>query len=743
MKHIIRYIRVFFNNRIIKTAAVIISLAAVVTVWKTLADIKPIPRSLVPATTDISRVRILDRNYSPLNITYRNQWNTHDYIPLYEIPEFLQQVFIISEDKRFFSHSGVDWIARFNAAWQNLRAMGGVRGASTISEQVVKMLHPRKRGIWARWIEGFEARNLERFFSKAEILEFYLNEVPYASNRRGVVQAARLFFDRDLDTLSRKEILALAVMVRAPSRFDIRKGTDRVGGRVARLADLAVKDGLIDTKASEDILKENIRVQAQDIDVDAGHFVGFIFGSSGASLAQSGGQIITTLDSSMQIMAKSILDSRVKALSGKGVKNGAVLIVDNKTREVLAWAVSGTRAEDVPGSWIDAVITPRQPGSTLKPFVYALALEKGWTAASVIDDSPLAEPVGTGLHSYNNYSRIHYGKLPLRQCLGNSLNVPAVKTLQHIGVENFLSCLQGMGMQSLHQFPEFYGDGLVLGNGEITLFELVQAYATLAGRGVYRPLRVLMDENPGPAEYQERVFSPGVTSLIGNILSDKSARLLEFGAGGVLDFPVQTAVKTGTSNDYRDAWAVGYNNDYTVGVWMGNLDRTAMDRITGAKGPGIVLRSIFAELNRNRETRALYLSPKLVQKDVCRGTGLPADKECPAYSEWFIPGTGPGATVEKPSNKVKKIEMIQPSSGLRLAMDPRIPDDHESFLFSLSGVPGNSKVEWYVDNELEAVTDSGDYLWPMSKGSHTVMARVFSEKNTKKSETPGVAFLVK
>ncbi len=738
-----KYITGFFNNRSIKTAAVIFSLLAFVIIWKTMADLKLIPERLVPDATDISRMRVLDRNYIPLNITYQNQWNTHDYVPLYEIPEFLQQAFIISEDKRFYSHSGVDWLARFNAVWQNLKAMDGIRGASTITEQVVKMMHPRKRTLWSRWLEGFEARILERFFSKSEILEFYLNEVPYASNRRGVVQAARFYFDRDLDTLSRKEILSLAVMVRAPSKFDLRKNRNRVNGRITWLAGLFLEQGLIDKNTSEEIMKEKIHLRNSDLPVDAGHFVDFIFSKNSGSFNNADGEIVTTLDSSIQKKAKTILDNQVKTLSKKGIDNGAVLVVDNRTREVMAWAVSGKRSADIPGSWIDAVTTPRQPGSTLKPFVYALAIEKGWSAATIIDDSPLSEPVGTGLHTYNNYSRVNYGKLPLRQCLGNSLNIPAVKALQFVGVENFLSTLHGLGMQSLRQEPDFYGDGLVLGNGEITLFELVQAYSTLADRGVYSPLKVILNKTPGIEEYPVRIFSPEVTSLTGNILSDSSARRLEFGSGGVLNFPVQTAVKTGTSNDYRDAWAVGYNNDYTVGVWMGNLDRTAMDRITGAKGPGIVLRSIFAELNRNHDTKPLYLSPKLVQEDVCRDTGRPADGKCLSYSEWFVPGSKPVTVADNSTTSKEKIEMLQPSPGLRLAMDPRIPDDHESFLFRLSDVKGKSRIEWYVDNKLKAITKSGDYLWPMSKGNHNVMAKIFSADEKQESKTQAVAFLVK
>lgn len=728
------------RNRIFIFSAITVAIAIAAFVWKTCTDLLPLPETLVPDFSNVSRIRILDRNNIALTTTYQNRWNTFDYIPLHEIPEFLQQAFIVSEDKRFYTHEGVDWLARLNAIWQNGKTLGAVRGASTITEQVVRMWHPRPRTLWSRWLEGIEASRLERSFSKANILEFYLNEVPYASNRRGIVQAARFYFDRDLETLSRKEMLALAVMIRSPSRLDIHKDTDRIVKPITRLTGLIQRRGIINDTEARQILREGIQISDSELSVDAGHFVDFIYQTKSSSLLPVNGQINTTLDASLQSMAKTILDNRLNDLSGSGVKNGALLITDNHSHEVLAWIIGGKRSDDEPGSWIDAVSTPRQPGSTLKPFVYALALDKGWTAATLIDDLPLVEPVGTGLHSYDNYSRVHYGKLTLRDCLGNSLNIPAVLALQFIGIDNLLACLHQMGINSLRQRPDFYGDGLVLGNGEITLYELVQAYATLANKGVYYPLRIILNE-PTRADSVARPFSPEAASLIGNILSDSSARRLEFGDGGLLSFPVQTAVKTGTSSDYRDAWAIAYNNDYTVGVWMGNLDRTAMDRITGSKGPAMVLRSIFAELNRNRNTQPLYLSPRLVKVDVCRNTGFPADGCCPTYSEWFAPGSEP-LTAGIHSDG-KPIAMVQPSFGLQMAMDPRIPDDHEAFLFKLSGVPDNSLVDWYVDDKLIATTSSDQYLWPMSRGSHTAMAKVHFYAHNSISETSPVRFIVK
>jgi penicillin-binding protein 1C len=732
--------KIIKRNRIFIISAIFIAIAIAAFVWKTYADLLPMPDTLVPDFSNVGRIRILDRNNIPLTMTYRNRWNTFDYIPLHEIPEFLQQVFIVSEDKRFYTHEGVDWLARLNAIWQNGKALGSVRGASTITEQVVRMWHHRPRTVWSRWLEGIEASRLEKNFSKANILEFYLNEIPYASNRRGVVQAARLYFDRDLETLSRKEMLALAVMIRSPSRLDIHKDTDGIVKPITRLAGLIQRRGIINDMEARQILREDIQIGDSELSVDAGHFVDFIYQTRSSSLLPVKGQINTTLDASLQSMAKTILDNRLNDLFGSGVKNGALLITDNHSHEVLAWVVSGKKSDDAPGSWIDAVSTPRQPGSTLKPFVYALALDNGWTGATIIDDSPLAEPVGTGLHSYHNYSRVHYGKLTLRDCLGNSLNVPAVLALQFIGVDNLLACLHQMDINSLQQRPDFYGDGLILGNGEITLYEMVQAYATLANKGVCYPLKIILNEPTRP-DSVTRPFSPEAASLIGNILSDSSARRLEFGDGGLLSFPVQTAVKTGTSSDYRDAWAIGYNNDYTVGVWMGNLDRTAMDRITGSKGPAMVLRSIFAELNRNRNTQPLYLSPRLVKVDVCRDTGFPANGYCPTYSEWFAPGAEPLTAAVHADEK--PIAMVQPCPGLQMAMDPRIPDDNEAFLFKLSGVPENSSVDWYVDDKLIATTSSDHYLWPVSRGNHKAMAKVRSYAHDSISETSLVRFIVK
>jgi penicillin-binding protein 1C len=715
--------------------------------WKTMMDLAPPPNTLsVASSAKVRKVQILDRQAAPLTVTYQNDWNIHDYVPLHEIPELLQTIFIFAEDKRFFEHHGPDWQARWHAIWQNIMYLDIVRGASTITEQCVRILHPRPRTFWSRWLEGFEATRLEQRFSKADILEFYLNQVPYASQRRGVVQAARYYFDRDLDTLNLKEMMALAVLVRAPGRLDLWQGRQEIAQPIDFLARRLLEAGVITQADYQSIATMPLHLHDFQIPVQATHFVNYIYSLPSVHHQENLGQLHTTLDSDIQRQVQKILDQRVQDLQAKNVQHGAVLVVDHHTREVLAWVNAGKPSSQIPGSLIDAVPTPRQPGSTLKPFLYGLALEKGWTAATLIADAPLAKPVGTGLHHYHNYSRSYYGSVRLREALGNSLNIPAIRTIQFVGVERFLQRLHQLAITSLTAPASYYGEGLALGNGGVTLLELVQAYTTLADQGQFRPLKVLRQTATPSAK---RIFSPEVSTIIADILSDPEARRLEFGSGALLRFPIQTAVKTGTSNDYRDAWSIGFNHRYLVGVWLGNLDQQPMSQVSGASGAALVLRAVFAELNRYEETQPLYLSPRLVNVEICRATGLRATGNCPSRNEWFIVGTEPIAeahSLQATEKSVISLRLIQPTTGLQLAMDPRIPDRYEEFALELSAIPSEAeKIEWLMDGEVIGTTlsQTSHYLWSLTKGTHVAQARVWFSEVRLPQVTPTVTFYVK
>jgi penicillin-binding protein 1C len=239
-----------------------------------------------------------------------------------------------------------------------------------------------------------------------------------------------------------------------------------------------------------------------------------------------------------------------------------------------------------------------------------------------------------------------------------------------------------------------------------------------------------------------RIFSPETASLIGSILSDPEARRLEFGHDSLLRFPVQTAVKTGTSSDYRDAWAAGFNHRYTVGVWIGNLDHRATDGITGSNGPAMILRSIFAELNRHRNTHPLYLSPRLVKAEICRDSGLAADDRCTSLSEWFVSGTEPKKNALPPANK-KPVYLQHPTQGMQLAMDPRIAENQQAFVFKLANLPKGNPVDWYVDKKRVASLSTGKYSWILQPGKHSVRARIWSGNLDQFRETAEVNIIVK
>ena len=661
---------------------------------------------------------LLDREGHPL-AEERGEWNIQDQVPLYEIPQHLQDAVLTAEDRRFYRHGGVDWLARFHALWQDLHAGHTVRGASTISEQVVRMLVPRPRTLWSKWVEGFDANRLEGRVTKTDILEFYLNQVPYASNRRGVVAAARYYFNRDLDTLDGREMLALAVLPRAPSGLDpYRGGKRRLDKRTIHLATQMRHQGLLNGDHWERIIEKPLTLEAPARRFSIGHFRTFVERQQRSNKNYSKSDTLhTTLDSGLMEFTQGLVDQRVKSLAGRRVHNAAALIVDRRNGDILAWVVAGADAleDKTPGRFLDAVLVPRQPGSALKPFLYAASFDAGWAPGSTILDAPLSEAVGTGLHQFNNYSHHFYGDVSVRQALGNSLNIPAIHAVNFVGPDHYLSILHELGFESLTRSAGFYGDGLALGNGEVSLLELVRAFAALANQGETITLHAMQD-HPQKDDTGKRVFSPEAATMVSDVLSDPWARSMEFGRFSTLDLPIQTAVKTGTSSDYRDAWSVGYDSRYVVGIWMGNMDQSPMDGITGSTGPGLVLRGLFAYLNRDQNTSKLALSSELFLQENCAKSSL----SCKPVYDYRSPQTR-----EQSSGEDRLYPAIlSPSENLRMAFDPRLPVDKQSFRFALSGVSSGDKVTWFVDGDKAATTQGGDYDWPVVRGYYSVEAKV-------------------
>ena len=674
-----------------------------------------LPDSLKDLTARADRLQFIDRVGEPLNASYQNYWNVADIMALHEMPSLLVRLFVAAEDKNFHVHSGVDWRARLAALWQNIKAGKIVRGASSLSEQVVRMIVPRKRTILSKLLETVDAWRLERRFLKNDILEFYLNQVPYATNRRGIKQAARFYFSKTPDRLSVREMAALTVLVRAPTSFDLYRSKDKINALINRQLQQFFEQDLISEAELKRALEEKLILLPPALTIQAPHFLEYV-----KSLNPEAGRAVeTTLDAFLQKKTAEMTRQRLKDLSHRRVSNAAVLIADRRTGEILAW-VSETLNPDTKA--INAVLVPRQSASAQKPLLYGLALTKGMRASTKIKDAPFSKAVGQGVHHFKNYSRTYYGEVTMRQALGNSLNIPALKTIEFVGVQVYYDFLRSLGFSHFDKPADFYREGLALGNAEVTLFELMQAYLMLANGGTTKALRAYKAQEM-PAE--KRVLPETAATLIGHILSDPLARQLEFGTDSVLNFPVQTAVKTGTSTGYRDAWAMGYNKDFVAGVWFGNLDYEPMSNVTGAAGPALLLRSIFTELNKIKTSGALDLSPEL-EKSIIDGK-----------TEYFDPNVAETYQTEAPDCVV-----TSPENGVMLAIDPRIPLNYQQYPFSVSCVPEETSIVWTVDEKEVSRGRENTFLWRIERGSHTVRAS-FVEKDGKTQDLSEQTLIVR
>ncbi|MGH8274286.1 MAG: transglycosylase domain-containing protein [Gammaproteobacteria bacterium] len=717
------------RRRLLLGAAIAVTCAAIAAGALTLATrhaLMPLPATLPPPPAT-RLLAFTARNGMPLNRTHRARFNYTETLPLWRVPPLVKKAFTISEDKRYWSHGGADWRARFAALWTNVRAGHAVRGASTIGEQAARILEPRSRSYWSHWIAGFDATRLLKRFGHADVLRFYLNQVPYGADRRGILPAAQYYFGRNPAALSPAEMLALAVLVRSPVFYDPRAHPQALRRAVNELAARMHADDRIDSAIYRSILASPITPGKRRLAVEAGPFVAYARHRAHA-LALHELRVRTTLDPALETFVQRTLRARLATLTGRGAKNAAALVVDNATGAILAWAVAPAGKAYT----LDPVLLPRQPGSALKPFVYALAMEHlGWQADTVIEDTPLAEKVGTGVHRYRNYSGRFYGPVSLRYALANSLNIPAVKTAQAVGVPHILDLFHRLGFSTFTKSAGFYGPAVAIGDGPVRLFDMVQAYATLARHGEFLPLRALTNA-PKPPEKQ--VLSPMATSLLANILSDPDARAAEFGANSVLDLPWPTAVKTGTSSDYRDAWTMGFDNRYTVGVWMGRLGGGHMRHITGAIGPALVLRQVFNYLRRGGTYPGLWRSPRLARVSACEWIG---GKSCIPRLEWRLPNR------IEPQPGAANLAIARPLPDETLALDPRLPPAVQNYNFQITAAAAKIvKITWILDGKPLATTRKPVASWQLALGKHQLAARVWFAGQSEPKRVSPVQFRV-
>ena len=527
-------------------------------------------------------VVVLDRSGAPLRFFLPADERWRFPVKLSELPPELPRALVASEDRWFYRHPGVNPVAVARAAWSNLRAGEVVSGASTIPMQIARMAEPGPRTISSKLRESFRAFQLERRFSKDELLEIYLNLTPYGGNVEGIGTAAWFYFGKEPDQLSLGEIALLTALPRSPGRYDPTlhpKAAQEARDRV--LAQLTER-GVFPREEIENARQVPVPRTRRKPPIAAPHFSEQV-----KALLPGERRIRTTIDRRLQTIAEEQVVHRIRELRDQGIGNAAVVVIENGTHAVRALVGSAGFRETYFKGQVNGALARRSPGSTLKPFLYALALDQG----RVLPDSWLLD-IPTDFSGYvaENYDDQYRGRVTVREALIQSLNACAVRLLSEVGLKDYHRLLKDGGLATLDRPYHQYGLPLVLGAGEVTLLDLTNLYASLADGGRHRGYRVVEGEREG--EGDPALFSPESAHLVTEILTDvrrpdlPESWDLSVGAPGV-------AWKTGTSYGHRDAWAVGFSQRFTIGVWVGNFDGRPRKGISGSQHAGPLLFDLF------------------------------------------------------------------------------------------------------------------------------------------------------
>lgn len=568
----------------------------------------------------------------------RAQWRSLD-----QISPLLQDATIAVEDARFFEHDGIDAVGVMRALHDNVRAGRVVSGASTLSMQLARLIEPSPKNVIGKLGEMVRARRLERALDKSAILEQYLNRAPYGGGIIGVQAASLRYFGKDNLHLGLAEAALIAGLPKAPSQLDPRRNPAGAKARQKKVLERMLATGRISRTDHERALAEPLIYKSAPPALAAMHFTDYALARLEQADARVRGTVRTTLDHDLQRAVEGAVHNHVRALAAGNLGNAAVVVLDNRRCEVRVMVGSADYWDEAGHGAVNGALARRQPGSTLKPFTYALALEEhGLTPASVIADvaTEYGEVDGT-LFRPKNFSGKFSGPVLLGDALGRSLNVPAIKVAAIVGVAPLLERLRALGMRSLTRSAEHYGLGLTLGNGEVTPLELAQAYAALARGGLAcAEVEVFAGDaesrpDPGGADPGARVFSARTSFLITEILGDERLRIAAFGPANALLLGFPIAVKTGTSSNWRDSWAVGYTERYTIAVWAGNFDGSSMNHLAGATGAGPLFATVAGLVMERAERRGEppahgpTAPDGVVEVEVCALSGKRPSEHCP------------------------------------------------------------------------------------------------------------------
>ena len=672
----------------------------------------------LPAYADVraayrpSDLLLLDRHGAPLQqVRVDATARRLPWVALADVSPALRAALVASEDKRFYQHAGVDWNAVAASAWGAVWH-SRTRGASTITMQLAGLLDADlQRGAAPRSgsqkvAQALRAQALERSWRKDQVLEAYLNLVSFRGELVGVHALARVLFGKHPDGLDQVESALAVALIRAPNAAP---------ALVARRAcAILAEQGASDLCRGLDGLTQLTLARmagtgrtAADAPQLAPHLAQRLMKGAAAP-------VTSTLDAAVQRHARDALQRQLAALDGRNIEDGAVLVLDNASGDVLAWVGSSGALSSA--AQVDAVLAPRQAGSTLKPFLYSLALERRWlTAASLLDDSPLNLATASGLYMPQNYDQQYKGLVSLRTALASSLNIPAVRTLVMVTPERLFQRMQALGF-GLRESGDYYGYSLALGSADVSLLALTNAYRALAAGGRYQPVRTVLSAPVGNAA---QAIAPAAAWIIGDILSDRSARARTFGLDSPLATRTWSAVKTGTSKDMRDNWCIGYSARYTVGVWVGNASGESMWNVSGVTGAAPVWQDVMQYLHSGAPAPQ-PAAPAGVQAQAIRYQ----DSIEPTRTEFFLAGTGQAVITRSQAEQIRP-GIDYPTPGMVVALDPDIPPSRQRIRLAAQGAHAP---RWRMDGKVLAGSEwapwPGRHVLALLDGSGVVLDEV-------------------
>ena len=688
-------------------------------------------------------------------------------VKLESVAPIMVQATIAAEDQRFEQHPGVDPVAMARAA---MRYRSQPSGASTITQQLARRLYLADGGgplLLRKVRESLIAMQLEAHRSKDEILEMYLNEVYYGRGAYGIEAAARVYFGVSAGNLDLAKAAYLAGLPQLPSAYDpANDETPALARRAYVLARMAA-DGRITGDQAEAARSQAVEVLPSLQPPVAHQFVEYAKAELAAArpdLAGRPGLIIeTTLDAGLQQESERLVRLRLDGLARRNVTNGAVIVLEPGSGRILAMVGSATGGDPAHGGDINMALEPRQPGSALKPLLYGAAFEHGYTAATALLDVPTTFSTDEGPYSPLNYDRRFHGVVPLRTALASSFNVPAVRTLDALGLDALLEIAHRFGLETLGDV-ESYGLSLTLGGGDVRLLDLTSAYAALGAEGeLSRPYavarvrdqrgRVLYEH---PREAGRRVISEQHAYLLADILSDPGARIPGFGQVTPFDLPFRTAVKTGTTTGFRDNWTLGFTPEIAVGVWVGNADGSSMQEVSGVDGAGPIWRDVMLAAASGRNMTWLARPLGMVEATVCSPAGLLPGPDCPSpVREMFVAGTAPvdreryytrdarGRVSIDPPLEARTwamdagfslvsrtgaagdgVRIVEPSAGSVLFLSPELKD--QQLVLRAAAPAGAEAVTFWIDGRAVGEVPAGDarMVWRLEPGRHRVEAIV-------------------